>query len=284
MPRFYLLILFLIFFTQSLYPSDPPVKFHRIISLSPLLTEEIFLLGSDRDLVADTIYCVIPEGAKHKPKIGNMTDIDVEKIYSLKPDLILASGLTGPDQLDKLKSLKIRVEIFDQPENFNEICSQLLRLAKLLGTEQKANLIAGEARKRVSLLSSSAARYSKKRVFVEIGSDPLFTVSSSSFINDFIILAGGINVAVNSGTGRYSLETVVGDDPEVIIISDMGMNVEDEKDYWLKFKTITAVRNDAIYSIDSYSLCSPTPADFPLTLEKLIRMIHPESGDKGGLK
>ncbi|MGA2142917.1 MAG: helical backbone metal receptor [Brevinematales bacterium] len=283
MPRFYLLFLFLIFFTQSFYPSSLP-SFQRIISLSPLLTEEIFILGSDRDLIADTIYCVNPEGAKYKPKIGNMTDIDVEKIFSLRPDLILASGLTEPEQLDKLKSLKIRVEIFNQPGNFNEICAQLFRLAKLLGREEKANLITDEARKSVSALSSAASRYSKKRVFVEIGSNPLFTVGSGSFINDFIVMAGGINVAVNSGTGLYSLETVIRDDPEVIIISDMGMNVPDEKNYWLKFKTISAVRNNAIYSIDSYSLCSPTPADFPLTLEKLIRLIHPESGEKGSLR
>jgi len=274
MSRFYLFFIPLVFFAESALQAS--TSFHRIISLSPLATEEVFLLGRDSELIADTIYCIHPEEAKVKPKIGTIIDINIEKIFQLKPDLVLSSGLTDPKKLDKLRDLKIRVEVFVQPENFQAICDQFMRLAVLLERENSAKYIMHEAQYRVSNLRTAAAIYTKKRVFVQIGSNPLFTVSRNSFINDYIVFGNGINIAADSGSGLYSLEAVIKNDPEVIILSDMGMDIDNEKKFWQKYKSISAVKKSAVYSIDSYHLCSPTPATFASTLKDIIHMIHPE--------
>jgi iron complex transport system substrate-binding protein len=240
------------------------------------LTEEIFLLGRGPDLIADTIYCIYPDEAKRKEKIGNMLDINLEKIYSLKPDLILASGLTEKEQLEKLRGMKLNVEIFTQPESFNEICLQFLRLSMFLDREIKAREIIAHARYQVSNIMEITSHFPKKRVFVQIGANPLFTASSNSFINDFIVYSGGINIGEDSGIGIYSVEMVLKEDPEVIIISDMGNSVENEINYWKEYKSMTAVKRNALFGIDSYRLCSPTPVSFVRTLEDIIHMVHPE--------
>jgi iron complex transport system substrate-binding protein len=250
--------------------------YNRIISLSPLLTEEIFLLERDDSLIADTTYCTHPEAAARKEKIGNLIDFSVEKICRMKPDLILASGMTDPRKLGKFRELKIPCETFLQPVDFKDICGQYIRLGKLLDREQKAVKTVRDVQSQVELLRKKNMLLQKKRVFIEIGTHPLFTVSRDSFINDFIVMANGENIAENSGPGMISLETVLKNDPEVIIISDMGIDTGSEMKIWRKYGSLTAVRNKAIFVIDSYGLCSPTPVSFVTTLEKIIRMIRPE--------
>jgi len=55
----------------------------RIISLGQTITERIYLLGADRNLIADTVYCVQPEDAKYKEKVGTLIQANLEKIVAL---------------------------------------------------------------------------------------------------------------------------------------------------------------------------------------------------------
>ncbi len=282
--RIFLLLSIVLLSCQPAFPLKQPFHFQRIVSLGPVLTEGVFLLGRGDDLAADTIYCIYPEAAKRKEKIGSITDINVEKIYRLQPGLVLASPLTDGRQLEKLKSMKLHVEIFGQPESFRGICGEFLRLSKLLDREDLAKGIVDRAENEVSNLVKKISIYPKKRVFVEIGTNPLFTAGEKSFINDFIIFGGGVNIASDSGVGIYSSEMVLKKDPEVIIISDMGIDNGHEKDYWRRYKSVSAVKNHAIFSIDSYHLCSPTPVSFVQTLDEIALMIHPEFKERAGGK
>jgi len=105
----------------------------RIVSLGPLNTENIYLLGAGDRLVGNTSYCVRPEAAKAKEKIGSVMQISIEKILSLQPDLILATGLTQPQQLKKLQELGLRVVQVQQPASFSEICKEFIRLGQARG-------------------------------------------------------------------------------------------------------------------------------------------------------
>jgi iron complex transport system substrate-binding protein len=132
--------------TKSAAPFLP--SYDRIVSLSPLITENIFLLGAGDSLVGDTIYCQRPEAARHKAKVGSVQEISIEKIVSLRPQLILASNLTPPQQVEKLRQLGFRVEFFRQPASFADICSHFLRLGQLLGLEERAEAIVDQSRKK----------------------------------------------------------------------------------------------------------------------------------------
>ena len=63
----------------------------RIVSLAPNITEILFSLGLDEEIVGVSIHCNFPEKAKSKVRVGSYISLDFEKITSLNPDLIIAT-------------------------------------------------------------------------------------------------------------------------------------------------------------------------------------------------
>ncbi len=252
----------------------------RIVSLSPLLTENIFLLGAGDNLVGDTIYCQRPEAARTKEKVGSVQELSIEKIVSLRPDLILASNLTPPQQVAKLRQLGFRVEAFRQPASFEAICEHFLRLGQMLGLRDRAEAIVGQARGKVKAVQQATASLPRRKVFLQVGAHPLFSSIKSSFTNDFITLAGGVNIAGDQASGAMKTEQVLALNPDLIIIavmgSEHGVGAEARK-HWLSFAALEASRNGRVYVMDPDLVCSPSPATFADTLIAVARLIHPEA-------
>ena len=259
----------------------------RIISLGQTITERIYLLEADKNLIADTVYCVEPEDAKYKEKVGTLLQANLEKIVALKPDLVIASNLARPKQLRKLKNLGIRVVQLSYPKNFSEMCRQFLDLGVLLGKERKAEEIIDNTKKEVAAIRLKTGNLPKKRVFIQLGIKPLHAVTRESFLNDYIEFAGGENIALNEGRGAYSREKVLKGNPEVIIISTMGSSKgetgKNEKESWMKYGSIAAVKSRNVYIVNPDKICSPTPITFVEALTEIAEMIHPGSID-GELK
>ncbi len=251
----------------------------RIISLGPINTENVFLLGAGERLIANTDYCVRPEAAKTKEKIGSVMQFSVEKIIALKPDLILATGLTRPQQVTQLQAAGIAVIHVTQPESFAEICSQFLELGQLLGLEKQAKEIIARAKAKVASVQKKVAHLPKRKVLLQIGTNPLFSSVPSSFTNDFIVLSGGINIAAEQQTGTTNYEKVIAANPDVIIIAIMGTETgtaAKERDKWQKISVISAARNNRIFVINPDLACSPSPNTFAETLQTIAAFIHPE--------
>ena len=248
----------------------------RIISLVPSVTEEIYLLNAEDKLIANTLYCTKPEAAKKKEKVGTVVEINVEKIVQLKPDLVLASSLTNPGSTRKLKKLGIEVITFMQPKNFPELSRQFLQLAVVTGKGKEAKRIIDTAERKISSVKENIEGSEKVKVFAQIGAKPLFTANKDSFINDLIELSGGINIARDVKIGFYSREEVLRQNPDVIIITTMGIG-EQEKGNWQKYATLNAARNNRIHIVDPYKFCSPTPVTFVEALEEMTQILHPES-------
>ncbi len=248
----------------------------RVISLGTVLTEEIYLLDAQTKLIANTIYCVHPPDAVKKEKIGNVVEINIEKIISLKPDMVLATSLNYPKDIEKLRRFNINVQVFIQPVSYNELCSEFLRLGRLLDKIDRAESIVAESNKKMESIKEKLKNKIKKKVFVQIGANPLFTVNKESFINDLIEFSGGINIAKESSIGPYSREKVIVDNPDIIIIATMGIVGEEEKKIWSRYKSMNAVKNGKIYLIEPYYVCSANPVSFPQTLEDIAKMINPD--------
>ena len=174
----------------------------RIISLSTTATEELYILGVQDRLVGCTIYCNRPKEAEKKEKVGTVMKADLERVISLKPDLVIASGLSDPKQMEKLKSLGINVAYFSAPLSFSQLCDDFIRLGSLVGKEKKAKGIVNKAKKRVEKIRKETGALSKPRVFIQIGTKPLWTVPGETLQNDFIRFSGGINIAAEAKTGQ----------------------------------------------------------------------------------
>ena len=199
----------LIGYANQVYPK-------RIISLGPSLTKELYLLEVEDRLIGCTIYA--PECAKNKEKVGTVIDINLERIIKLKPDLVLATSLVNPKQVEKLRKLKIKVVVFHQARSFQELCDQFLELAKLVGKQDKASQIIKEVKEKVKSIREKTKDLKRAKVFIQVGAKPLFTAGKNSFVNDFIEFAGGINIAKDTEIGIYSREKILEKNPDVIII------------------------------------------------------------------
>ena len=253
----------------------PPFPFpQRIVSLVPNITEELYLLGVQDRIVGVTTYCQRPPEAQNKERVGAVVEVNVEKILSLRPDLVIASPLTDQKQIQKLRDLGMRVEIFQAPEDFEGLCNGFLELALLVGGEQKSREIVTQASRDIDYIKGKVKGLPRPRVFIQIGEKPLVAAGGDSFIDDIVAFAGGVNIAHEVKTSVYSREEVVKRNPDIILIAKMGIAGEREKAQWATYTTIKAVQTDQIYTVDPYRFCSPTPLSFVESVRELVRLFH----------
>ncbi len=249
----------------------------RIVSLGPTRTEELYLLGIEDKIVGVTTYCPHLPDTENKEKVGTVVKVNLEKIVSLKPDLVLATSLTDLKAVKKLNNLGIKVVSFSPAKNFSQICEQFLRLGRIVGREKEAAEIVRQVKMKVELTKKRIKELPEQKVFFQIGARPLYTATKDSFINDFIEFAGGKNIAGGLKSGFYSREKVLADNPDVIIITTMGIAGEEEKETWQKFKALKAAENNRIYIVDSNKFCSPTPVSFVEALAEIVEILQPHA-------
>lgn len=270
--RISLIFLFCIFIGRGLARCS-----QRIVSLSPHLTEEVYLLGAGDRLVGVTIYCNRPPQARKKEKIGTMIEPSIEKIVGLKPDLVLATKEGNkPGTVNRLRNLGIRVEVFDEKNDFEGIEKDFLLLGRLLDCYPKSKEIIEGLSLRIDQVKKKVKGLKKPRVFCELGSKPLVTAARGTFINQIIETSGGINIAGDAKLRypQYALEEVVRRNPEVILIVTMGDVTQLEVKKWKRFKDMSAVKNGRIYVIDADLFCRPTPLSFVESIEQVARYMH----------
>lgn len=254
----------------------------RIISLAPSLTENVYLLGCGEQIVGVTVYCEYPPAAKTKTKIGNLLNPDIEKIITLKPDLVLATkDGNKPEVVKSIRELAIPVFVFSQVNTLADIKQGFLQLARLLDKEKETQAILNRAEEKISLIRSRVNQLSPKKVFVQLGIQPIMTAAQNTFVDEIIALAGGINIAHDSKIRYpiYSLEAIISQDPEMIIITDMGNISRQAQKDWAKFTGLAALKNDNIVLLDkeaTHYFCAPSLSGFVRSLELVAGMIHPE--------
>jgi iron complex transport system substrate-binding protein len=249
----------------------------RIVSLGPTITEKLYLLGVQDRLVGVTTYCVRPPEACTKERVGSVTEVNVERIVELKPDVVFATSLTDRKSVESLKHLGIRVIVFNEPKSYVETNGQFLELGKIVGKEKEAREIVDSTCRKVDAIRRRIEGLPRPKVFVQLGAKPLFAATKDSFVNDFVEFAGGTNIARDAGVGFYSREEVLKEDPDVIIIVGMDQAAESEKKTWQKFHSLKALKNGRIFIMDSYRVCSPTPRTFVDALDEMVKALHPES-------
>jgi len=265
---------------KVLIPENP----QRIISLAPNITEIIFALNSENRLKGVTLHCDFPVEAKLLPKIGSYVGLDLEKIVSLKPDLCIAIKDGNPKNvIDRLESFGIPVYAVD-PRNLDSVMETILSIGSLLGAEEKADILVNNMRFRIRhVVELVAATSHKPRVFFQIGTAPVVSVGTRTYIHELIMLAGGINVTAGEiPYPRFSREQLITLAPDVVIITSMTRSdaFEQVLAEWNKWPQIQAVRNKRIYMADSDLFDRPSPRLID-GLEALVKLIHPERfGDK----
>jgi len=251
----------------------------RIVSLAPNITEILFSLGLDEEIVGVSIHCNFPEKAKNRVQVGSYISLDFEKITSLQPDLIIATGAGNTrDMVGRLEKIGFKTyTIF--PKNFDDILQSIGHIGEVVNREMEARRIVEGMGKRKQRVVGLTQGLSRPKVFIQIGDAPIVTVGKGSFADDLIRLAGGENIAGKEKEvyPRFGMEEILKRSPEVIVISSMNPKGDYQKilQEWSRWKTIPAVKNGRIHLVDSDLLDRPSPRIID-GLEEIARVLHPE--------
>ena len=190
----------------------------RIISLAPSITEILFAIGLDEEIVGVTEFCDYPEKAKEKTKVG-YAQPNIESIVALQPDLILApKSFMRVDLLKKLEQLKIPTFILE-PHTVEEIMAHIKLLGRMVGRSEAANEKTTSLRKQIVELTDRLKGRKHPSLLYVLNSEPLITVGPGSFIHHLIELAGGRNAAEQATTPypRLTLEEVLRQNPDILL-------------------------------------------------------------------
>jgi iron complex transport system substrate-binding protein len=258
-------ILLLCFFSAGAAP--------RIVSLSPAIDNYISALNAEHMLVGTTSYSRF---ASHNDitVVGDVLTINVESILSLNPTQVVTTPITPERKIQTLRSIGVEVLVFEKPQSFDHLCEQFIRLAGTIGKDEPAEKTVREARSRAEELHAQNAGKEPLPVFFQIGMDPLFTVTSHSFIHDYMHFTGCINIAADAQSGNYSKEEVVSRNPFAILSTDMGQEKETIHAYWERFPHMDAVAENRIFILPADSIASPNPAMFIAMLERINTLLR----------
>ncbi|MGB6242379.1 MAG: cobalamin-binding protein [Castellaniella sp.] len=237
--------------------ADPPP---RVITLAPSVTELVYAAGAGADIVGTVLHSDYPPAAREIRRIGDGIQASEESILALRPTLVVAWYPTEATRaLDsRLQTLNIPL-LYANPGTLDEIPALIRTLGQRLGTQAHADAAAAALQQRIDRLQPAAPP--AQTVFLEISTDPLFTLGRDPLINDLLARCGGINPYADSRVAapQVSVESVLHLDPQVLIMSPYGRETLEARTRWWSEHGLTAARQGRIYAIDPDWLHRPGP-------------------------
>ena len=227
---------------------------NRIISLAPNITEMLFSAGAGSKIISAVPYSDYPEEAKKIPRVNAYPSIDIEKIVSLNPDLVIvwsSSSASNKIQVERMRKLGLTV-FMSEPRQPIDIYNTILRFGQMASTTRVASKIADDFIKKYYSLQKKYSNTEKLNVYYQFWNKPLMTVNGKHLISNIIELCGGANVFINlhSLTPKVSVEAVIASNAEVIIA---GGNDDVKKRWsgeWKPWLPLTKVKKDHIFFIE----------------------------------
>jgi iron complex transport system substrate-binding protein len=235
----------------------------RIVALSPHLVEGLYAAGAGERLIATVEYSEFPPAAAELPRIGDAFRLDVERIVSLRPDLVIAwdSGNPRP-AIAQLRALGLTVWSVEI-RTPDEIAGFIETAGHAVGRDRQAAAVAERLRER---LASLAARYASARpleYFYQVDVQPLYTINGQHLISRGLALCGGVNIfAEQPGLAfQAARESVIVANPSAIFAplpSGPG-GTADPLAAWRGWPGLAAVRNSALFLLPADAISRATP-------------------------
>lgn len=262
----------------------------RIVSLVPAVTEILVSIGAGSELVGIGSFDQIPIGPNQDSsvtRVGGLLDPNVERIFTLRPDLVILYD-TQTDLRSQLEKASIPILTYTH-EGLAEVSDMIRLLGIRTGHSTEAETIATELEASLVAIQRRVAGRPKPRTLLVFGREPLtlrnvYASGGIGFLQDMLEVAGGNNVFSeidSENVSQVSSESILSAAPEIIIEIRYGENlprniVEDERAVWTQLSTLPAVRNNRIYFVTGNRFVVPGPRVAQAT-EELARMIHPDA-------
>ncbi|MBI3535765.1 MAG: ABC transporter substrate-binding protein [Deltaproteobacteria bacterium] len=259
---YFILTLFLV--SLHIFAQEPK----RIVTLVPSLGELVadFLRDDLSKIVGVSEYTDYPPKLKLKESIGPYYKFNIEKVVSLKPDLIFATqDGNAKDQILHLRELGLQVVVVNTT-SLSEVYQSIDTVGNALGKKEMSSQMIAQLKRGIENIRVRNKKHAVKKVLLQIGYQPLVVAGKRTFLNDILDVLNVQNVYSESRMSypRPSFEDVIQKNPDVIIIFAMDKNLKSFyhfyrwKREWLQFKQINAVRQNQIHVILGDTLLRPT--------------------------
>jgi len=257
------------FAKQDRYTQPYP---QRIITLAPHLSELVDSAGGSDRLVGVSAFSNFPASVKQLPVTSDARSIDLEKMKSLRPDLIIYwRGGTSESQIQSIKkTFNKNVQfIAVEPKKLGDIATDIETIGKALGTETIAKKNADALRIKISELrnkennqnNSKNISQRKVRVFYQVWAQPLMTLNKDHIISDIIQICGGEQLFANEKVlvPTVSREAVIKANPEIIFTAVDSAKMASDWSMWTSFPQLAATKNKAFVDLDGDIISRPSP-------------------------
>jgi iron complex transport system substrate-binding protein len=257
------------FAKQDRYTQPYP---QRIITLAPHLSELVDSAGGSDRLVGVSAFSNFPASVKQLPITSDARSIDLEKMKSLRPDLIIYwRGGTSESQIQSIKKTfnKDVQFIAVEPKKLGEIATDIETIGKALGTDLIAKKNADVLRLKITELKNTENKQNnskklsqrKVRVFYQVWAQPLMTLNKDHIISDIIQLCGGEQLFANEKVlvPTVSREAVIKANPEIIFTAVDSTKMNTDWSMWSSFPQLAATKNKAFIDLDGDIISRPSP-------------------------
>ena len=191
----------------------------RVISLAPHITELIYSLGAEKQIVGTVKYSDYPPEASTLPRIGDAFSLNIESVLALKPDLIIAWHTGGNNRpIERLRSLGLPVYT-NEAKSLAGIGEAIIDIATLLDKNERGFALQQEFV--TALENSRVVKKSSPVIFFQISDQELYTVSSEHLIGQAINHCGGKNLFsdISPNVSQVNQEMILANQPDVIVVT-----------------------------------------------------------------
>ena len=284
------LVLFLAASAPSVEAQPVP---QRIISLSPNLTEMIYGVGAFDRVVAVSEFCDFPPEVENLPRVGGWQNTNLEKLASLRPDLVILTEAQAPFVKRHLDGLGIPALVV-RAQSIGDIKSAIAQIGRAVGRSDEASRLVRELEAELDEVRRLTVGLHRPRVLCVVDRLPgtlrdLYVATSGSFFSELVEISVGA-APLHSANHQYtklSMEAVVSMDPEIIldivqsvsapttIIGTGAELAEDARAVWGALGNVRAVRDDRVYPMHDLSLVHPSQF-IGRAARRIAEVIHPE--------
>jgi len=251
----------------------------RIVSLAPAITEILFAIGAGDRVVGVTQYCDYPPEARTRTQVGGFSGatVSMEQIRLLNPDLVILSAEMHSRIVSLLDDLAI-ASFAVEPRNLSQVYDVIALLGEITGFTDGAGDVISGMKTRIAEVGEQLRGTESKSVFWILGTDPLMTAGSETFVSEAIRLGGGKNIFddVNERWPLVSAEQVLLRKPEWIFMGDDMTGAASPESIIpenLQWQTIPAVKKKQVAVIggDLVYRYGPRLAD---AVELIAKILH----------
>jgi len=252
-----------------------PDHAHRVISLAPSITNTVYALGAQVDLVGITDYTVYPaQAVREKPSVGKVVNPSLERIIALHPDLVLAlPEFNGAETIAGLERIGIPVFLFATGDIAN-IYRSVESVGRVMGRETEATALIAQLRAREAKVRAQAEGKPRPSVILVLSIGPLITAGKNAFITQMITAAGARSVTddLKQDWAQVSVEAILPRKPDYILVMKDGPVSLKDLQQTAGWSSLPAVQRGRVIVLDD-RIQVPGPVAFD-GLEDLARQIH----------